>query len=91
MTDPGPAATRRGARAGDPGAAKAAEITGGSLARGQGVALWRQIASAIERDIATPRGAGPGAACRPRRRWPPASPSTATPSAAPWRTSRHAG
>lgn len=61
MTDPGPAATRRGARAGDPGAAKAAEITGGSLARGQGVALWRQIASAIERDIATPRGAGPGA------------------------------
>ncbi len=31
-----------------------------TLARGQGVALWRQIATAIEHDIAAGRGASPG-------------------------------
>lgn len=61
MTGPGSAAPRRGAPAADPGTAEAAEITGASLARGQGVALWRQIATAIERDIAAGRGAAPGA------------------------------
>ncbi|MBR0675468.1 phosphonate metabolism transcriptional regulator PhnF [Roseomonas alkaliterrae] len=33
-------------------------VTGPALARGQGVALWRQIAAAIEREIARDKAAG---------------------------------